>query len=238
MASSSSTTESVSSAQGQAATQQRLTESWVRLVKQLTSSKDYQDIAGLVAKTDVLTLKNDKLEQELQDALTVEKRNLDAIQNVKNENTAMREACLQKESEVKTARTRESQATLELQKALENLAALKQELEANASKISETLKSKLKTEAQVRTLTDRMKDMAESSRQTEADLKINQTNMDQLKSVLDTTTKELTDLKALAMPLKLHTDKRIPSVHPFDLLSLTQFNPWTDHGNLVPVQNS
>lgn len=231
MASSSSTTEPVSTAQGQAATQQRLTESWVRLMKQLNSSKDYQDIAGLVAKTDVLTLKNEKLDQELQDALTVEKRNLDAIQKVKNENTAMKEACLQKESEVKTARTKESQATLELQKALETLAALKQELEANASKISETLKSKLKAEAQVRTLADRMKEMAESSRQIEADLKINQTNLDQLRSVLDTTTKELTTLKGLAMPFKLHTDKRIPSVRPFDIPSLTQYNPWTDHSN-------
>lgn len=231
MASSSSTTETVSSAQGQAATQQRLTESWVRLVKQLTSSKDYQDIAGLVAKTEVLTLKNEKLEQELHDALTVETRNLDAIQKVKNENTAMKEACLQKESEVKTARTRESQATLELQKALEKVAALKQELEANASKISETLKSKLKTEAQIRSLTDKVKEMAESSRQTEADLKIDQTNMGQLKSVLDTTTKELADLKALAMPLKLHTDKRIPSARSFNLPFLTHSDPWTDHGN-------
>lgn len=225
MASSSSTTEPTSSAQGQAATQQRLTESWVRLVKQLTSSKDYQDIAGLVAKTDVLTLKNEKLEQELQDALTVETRNLDAIQKVKNENTAMKEACLQRESEVKTARARESQATLELQKAVEEVAALKQELEANASKISETLKSKLKTEAQIRTLTDRVKEMTESARQTEADLKINQTNTDQLKSVLDTTTKEVADLKALTMPLRRHTDQRVPLVRPFDLPSLTRSNP-------------
>lgn len=210
---SSSSTEPVPGPQGQAATQQRLTETWVRLVKQLTSSQDYQDIAALVAKTDVLALKNEKLERELQDAFTAETRNLSAIQKVKNENAAMKDACLQKASEVKTAQTKESQAQLQLEKAQKEVAALKQELEANASKISETLKSKLEKEALIRTLTDRLEKMAESFKQAEVDLKkTNQTNMGQMKKVLDTTTEELTNLKALAMPLKVQTDKRIPSV--------------------------
>ncbi|KAG6362821.1 hypothetical protein INS49_007915 [Diaporthe citri] len=212
MASSSSPTRPVPGAQGQAATQQRLTETWVRLVKQLTSSKDYQDIAGLVAKTDVLALRNEKLERELQDALIAETRNFDAIQKVKNENTAMKDACLQKASEVKMATTKESQAQSQLEKAQKEVADLKQELGANASKISETLKSKLEKETQIRTLTDKLEKMAESFRQTEADLKkTHQLNMGQLKKVLDTTTEELTNLKALAMPLKVQTDKRIPS---------------------------
>lgn len=220
MASSSSSTELVSSTQGQAATQQRLTESWVRLVKQLTSSKDYQDIAGLVAKTDVLTLKNEKLERELKDALTVETRAFNEIQKVKNENAAMEKARLQKESEVNKARAEKSQATTDMKEALKTVAALKQELEANASEISETLKSKQKTDAQIRNLTGTIKEMEEKSRKTEADLKkINQTNMDQLKRVLDTATKELTNVKALAMPLKVNTDKRIPSVRPLNLPS-------------------
>lgn len=223
MASSSSSTEPVSSAQGQAATQQRLTESWVRLVKQLTSSKDYQDIAGLVAKTDVLTLKNEKLERELTDALTAETRAFNEIQKVKNENAAMEEARLQKESEVKTAQAKESQATTDKGEALEKVAALKQELEANAREIIETMKSKQKTDAQIRSLTGTIKEMEEKSRKTEADLKkINQTNMDQLKRVLDTATKELTNVKALAMPLKVNIDKRIPSVRPLSLPSPVQ----------------
>lgn len=210
MASSSSSTEPVPSTQGQAATQ-RLTETWVRLVKQLTSSKDYQEIAGLVAKTDVLALKNEKLERELKDALTAETRNLNAIQNVKNENTAMKDACLQKASEVKMAQTKESKAQLQLEKAQKEVTTLKQELDANASKISDTLKSKLEKEAQIRTLTDKLEKMAESFRQTEADLKrTNQTNIGQLKKVLDATTEELTDLRALAIPLKVQPDKRIP----------------------------
>lgn len=142
MASSSSSTEPNCGAQGQAATQQRLTETWVRLAKQLTSSKDYQDIAGLVAKADVLALRNEKLERELKDALTAETRNLDSIQKVKNENTALKETCLQKESEAKTAQEKESQADLQLQMAVKKVAGLEQQLQANASKISETLKSK------------------------------------------------------------------------------------------------
>lgn len=221
MASSSSPTEPATSAQGEAATQQRLTETWVRLVQQLSSSKDYQDIAGLVAKTDVLTLQNEKLERELQAALTAETRNLNAIQKVKNENTAMKDACLQKASEVKTAQAKESQAQLQLEKSQKEVAALKQELDANASKISDTLKSKLDKEAQIRTLTDKLEKMAESFRQTEADLKkTNQMNMGQLKKVLDATTEELTNLKALAMPLKVQTDKRIPLVlRPYNLLN-------------------
>lgn len=215
-----SSTEPVRSAQGQAATQQRLTETWVRLVKQLTSSKDYQDIAGLVAKTDVLALQNEKLERELQDAATAEKRNLNAIQEVKNENTAMKEACLQKASEVKMAQTKESQAQFQLKKIQKEVADLKQELDTKASKISETLESKLEKEAQIRSLKDKLEKMAESFRQTEADLKkTNQINMGQLKKVLDKTTEELSTLKALAMPLKVQTDQRIPLVlHPSNFL--------------------
>ncbi|KAI7788993.1 hypothetical protein LA080_005096 [Diaporthe eres] len=190
MASSSSLAEPVTSAQAQAAAQQRLTETW----------------------TDVLTLQNEKPERELQAALTAETRNLNAIQKVKNENTAMKDACLQKASEVKTAQAKESQAQLQLEKSQKEVAALKQELDANASKISDTLKSKLDKEAQIRTLTDKLEKMAESFRQTEADLKkTNQMNMGQLKKVLDATTEELINLKALAMPLKVQTDKRIPS---------------------------
>ncbi|KKY29836.1 hypothetical protein UCDDA912_g10246 [Diaporthe ampelina] len=217
MASSSSSTKTDPSAQGQAATQQRLTEAWVRLAKQLTSSKDYQDIASLVAKTDVLALKNEKLERELQDALTAETRNLNAIQEVKNENMAMEDACRQKESQVEAAQMKESQAQSQLQKAQEEVAVLKQELDSNASKITETVNSKLEKEVQIRRLTEEMEKMAESFRQTEADLKkTNQANMGQLKMAVDATTEELNTLKALATPLKPQADKRIPSLEAIE----------------------
>lgn len=187
-------------------------------MKQLNSSKDFQDIACLVAETDTLALKNEKLKQELQDALTAETRNLNAIQNVKNENTAIKDACVQKEAELKTAQTKESQAQLQLQKAQKEVVALKQELHANAGKIDETLKSKLETEAQIRTLKDAMQKMKETARQTEVDLRTHQTNMGQLKKVHAATADELASLKELAMPLVVQTDKRIPSVCPFSFL--------------------
>lgn len=229
MASSSSSTVIDPTAQGQAATQQRLTETWVRLMKQLTSSKDYQDIAGLVAKTDVLALKNEKLERELQDALTAETRNLNAIQNVKNENTAMKDTCLQKESQVKMAQTKESQAQSQLQKVQEEVAVLKQELDATAAKITETVNSKLEREVQNRKLAEDMKKMAEGFRQSEAELKkTNLANMGQLKKVVDATAEELTNLKALATPLKAQADNRAPSVRPFT---------WPEHNFLHSLTN-
>lgn len=200
-------------------------------MKQLNSSKDYQDIACLVAETDTLALKNEKLERELEGALIAETRNLNAIQKVKNENTAIKNACIQKESELRTAQTKETQAQSQLQKAQKEVAALKQQLETNVSKIEETLKSKLETDAQIRAITDTMQKMKETTRQAEVDLRTHQTNMGQLKKELAATTDELTSLKALAMPLVLQTDKRIPSVCPFSFFKDDFSRHQTDRAN-------
>lgn len=200
-------------------------------MKQVNGSKDYQDIACLVAETDTLALKNEKLERELEGALIAETRNLNAIQKVKNENTAIKNACIQKESELKAAQTKESQAQSQLQKAEKEVAALKQQLETNVSKIDETLKSKLETDAQIRTITDTMQKMKETARQAEVDLRTHQTNMGQLKKVLAATTDELASLKALAMPLVVQADKRIPSVCPFGFLKHDLSHNRVDHAN-------
>lgn len=184
-------------------------EEFVRILSHLSGDKGCQRIISLVSEMDDLRARNEDLERALEKSKIAEASNLTSIQKVMNDKQEVDHRCSQKEADLEKSQSQACETEKKLRLAVEEVVALKDELESTKDGYQKAVSSGKKLEARISILNGTIAKLQESAKQGDRDLQNARVERAEANKRCDAVSQELQAFKQRAFPLQPASDSAL-----------------------------